>query len=141
MSDDTTGRAEVLEEAAYRGNYGLRMIDEEQGGRVEVRSRNRLPAQPDTTYELSFYARMLEGAGIHVSMRFHDEEGNRINQELHDPDHTWMQLFEEEATEWQPYRFQTVSPPGSAEILVMIRSNDGSIVTAEFDQFELIELD
>lgn len=140
-SDDTTGQAFVIQEAAHSGAYGLRMIDEEDDGRVEVRTLRRLPADPDTEYELSFHARMLEGSGIHVTMRFHDAEGNRINQELYDPDHTWMQLFEPEATDWQSYTFQTTSPPGTAEMLVMIRSNDGSIVSPDFDDFELRRLE
>jgi hypothetical protein len=131
------GMSAVAADAAHAGKSGLRVTD----GSKELGSSlgsTRLPAVAGKTYEVRCQARVINGGGIGVYLRFIDAKGNVLNTAEKKNQHV-ISLAKKDST-WQAHAVSGVAPADAVQVEVWIHSYLKNTVTAEFDEIALVEL-
>ena len=132
------GMSVAIPEAAHGGKLGLRVTDDSKTLGSSLAAQ-RFPATPGKNYEVRFHGRSVKGEGIAVYLRVYNEKGeflntpalkNQINVPIRRAD-----------TEWKAYSKKGVAPAGTVQVEVWIHSFTANVVTADFDDFVLVELE
>lgn len=132
------GMSRVVAEAAHSGQAGLRVADDSDTLGSSLASK-RLPAIAGKTYALRFSGRRISGEGIAVYLRFFDAKGKGLNRsELKNEINVQVRKAD---TEWKQFQAQGVAPADAVKVEVWIHSFTRSKVTADFDDFALVQLD
>ncbi|AHF94333.1 hypothetical protein OPIT5_12425 [Opitutaceae bacterium TAV5] len=126
------GMSRIIPEAAHSGRLGLRVTDDDETSGSSLFSQ-KLPVTPGNDYKLTFHARIVQGAGIGVYLRFFDAKGNRI-----DTPKQFVKSIPESAG-WATYSLVAIAPEQATRMAVWIHSFDHAKVVADFDDFSLIE--
>jgi hypothetical protein len=89
------------------------------------------PATPGQTYQVRFWSRRISGSGIGVYLEWFNSAGSYISNNLIDIP---------SSADWKEYVLRADAPANTAWVSVWIHSYSGGIVTADFDDFTLLEL-
>lgn len=131
------GMSVAVPEAARSGQLGLRVTDSSDTLGSSLASK-RFPVTPGKAYEVRFQGRMVKGQGIAVYLRFNDAAGKALNsQELKNQVNVVLQRGD---TQWKPFSAKGTAPATATQVDIWIHSFNKSTVTADFDDFELVEL-
>lgn len=126
----------AIPEAARSGKLGLRVTDASDTLGSSLAAK-RFPATPGRTYEVRFQGRIVKGEGIAVYLRFYDAKGAFLNRpELKNQINVPVRRGD---TEWKAFTKQGVAPAGAVEVEVWVHSFTKNVVTADFDDFVLLE--
>ncbi|WP_224364706.1 carbohydrate binding domain-containing protein [Hyalangium versicolor] len=128
--DNGMSQASASAKYGSQGNLGLRVTDTSSTLRSSLSSREFI-AQAGWTYQVRFWAREVSGSGISVHLQFLDS----AHQELLLGTQTLPDV-----AEWSQYSHRLVAPANTAFVRLWIRSNEGAVVTADFDNFVLSEV-
>lgn len=132
------GMSTFLPEAARSGKLGLRVTDESNTLGSSLAAK-RFPATPGRTYEVRFQGRIIKGEGIAVYLRFYDAKGEFLNRpELKNQINVSVRRGD---TQWKQFSKSGVAPAGAIQVEVWVHSFTKNIVTADFDDFVLVEHD
>lgn len=132
------GMSVAIPEAAHSGKLGLRVTDE-SGSLGSSLATRRFPATPGKSYEMRFFARLVKGEGIAVYLRFYNAKGEFLNtpalkNQISAP-------IRRDATEWKAFAKKGVAPEGAVQVEIWVHSFTDKVVTADFDDFVLFELE
>lgn len=128
------GMSLVLGDAARSGNQGLRVNDEDIDRGSEVTCA-RFATEPGKKVTVRFWARLNDGEGLGVYLRFFKGDGTCVNKaELHNEIQVKVPA---ETREWQKLELSGTVPEEAIEGEVWIHSYSSSQVKADLDDFEL----
>lgn len=128
------GMSLVLGDAAHSGKQGLRVSDEDIDRGSEVTCA-RFATEPGKKVTARFWARLNDGDGLAVYLRFFKGDGNCLNkQELGNEISTKVPA---ETREWQKLEVSGTVPEEAIEGEIWIHSYSSSQVKADLDDFEL----
>lgn len=131
------GMSAALPEAARSGKLGLRVTDASDTLGSSLATK-RFPATPGKSYEVRFQARIVKGEGIAVYVRFYNAKGEFLNRpELKNQINVAVRRTD---TEWKEFAKHGVAPAGAVQVEVWVHSFTKNVVTADFDDFVLVEL-
>lgn len=132
------GMSVALPAAARGGQLGLRVTDESDTLGSSL-AAPRFPAKPGQAFEVRFQGRIVKGEGIAVYLRFYDAKGAFLNTpELKNQINVAIRRGD---TEWKAFAKKGVAPAGAVSVEVWIHSFSKNVVTADFDDFVLVEVD
>lgn len=132
------GMSVAVPEAARSGKLGLRVTDTSDTLGSSLASK-RFPVSPGKAYEVRFQGRMVKGQGIGVYLRFNDAKGKALNsQELKNQVNVVLQRGD---TQWKQFSAKGTAPAPATQVDIWIHSFNKNSVTADFDDFVLVELD
>lgn len=128
------GMSLVLGDAARSGKQGLRVNDEDIDRGSEVTCA-RFATEPGKKVTARFWARLNDGEGLGVYLRFFKGDGTCVNKaELHNEIQVKVPA---ETREWQKLELSGTVPEEAIEGEVWIHSYSSSQVKADLDDFEL----
>ena len=116
-------------EAARTGDFGLRVADASpnQGSGLESLP---LEATPGQKYEVTFWARTVEGeGGLTVSLRFFDGSEKRLEKKP-------PSVLIEKSPTWKQFTVSGTAPEESVGFAIRIESVPLQTVTVDLDDFE-----
>ena len=132
------GMSAAVPEAAQSGKLGLRVTDESDTLGSSLAAQ-RFPATPGKTYEVRFQGRIIKGEGVAVYLRFYDAKGGYLNTpELKNQINVSVRRGD---TQWKQLAKKGVAPAGAIQVEVWVHSFSKNVVTADFDDFVLVECD
>lgn len=137
-SPDDQGMSEFTAEAAHAGKLGLRVVDNTSEGGSSAYSA-RVPVKAGWIYRLSFQARVLSGSGAGVYLRFLDGQGKYLNPVPKQNDLVGLDSAGKKG--WKEYSVQAMAPETAVAADIWIHSFKRDIITADFDDFMLTELE
>ncbi|MFV0337239.1 MAG: carbohydrate binding domain-containing protein [Chthoniobacterales bacterium] len=120
-------------EAARLGNLGLRLTDEDPEKGSGLQS---LPVAGEggKTYELSFWMRLVSGAGrVTVQMRPFNEAMKATSKKQ-------IKLNATPTSEWKRYSIKRKLPEEALQLAVRISSANKSVLTVDIDDVECREV-
>ncbi len=136
-STNDHGMSVAVPEAARSGKLGLRVTDASDTLGSSLAAK-RFPATPGKSYEVRFQARIVKGEGIAVYIRFYNAKGEFLNRpELKNQINVAVRRSD---TEWKEFTKRGVAPAGAVQVEVWVHSFTKNVVTADFDDFTLVEL-
>lgn len=124
------GMSQVTAAAARTGALGLRVTDTSTTAGSSYAS-SKLPAQEGRTYQARFWSRVISGSGVGVYLQFHGPTGTTLAS---------TPMIAPVSGAWSESSFSAVAPPGTATVRIWVRAFIASVVTADFDDFTLLEL-
>lgn len=127
------GMSAAVQVAARSGSYGLRITDNDPGKGSRLES---LPIEvvPGRKYEVSFWARTVEGGGgVTVTLGFLDEKQKFLQKK-------GPLTIARPSAEWQRFTLQARAPDNSVAFVIWIQSLPQETVTMDLDDFEYREL-
>lgn len=127
------GMSAVVAAAARTGTSGLRVTDGSVSGGSSVYSK-KFPVTPATAYELTCWARLVQGNGIGVYLIFYDASQQPIL-----PSDAFAQTIPSYQTDWKRVVVKAVAPANAASVAIWVHSYYATLVTADFDDFTLIQ--
>lgn len=131
------GMSQLSSQAAHRGAYGLRVIDADTENGSSFHS-NYLPAAPGRLYQIRFWGRIVNGDGMAVYLRFHDKDRRPLNTaELRNEN---LFFLPKEASSFRQFVLEGTAPAGTVAVRIWLHSITRSVVTADFDEFSVIEV-
>jgi hypothetical protein len=131
------GMSVALPGAARTGKLGLRVTDTSDTLGSSLAAK-RFPATPGKSYEVRFQARIVQGEGIAVYVRFYNAKGEFLNRpELKNQINVAVRRND---TTWKEFTKRGVAPAGAVQVEVWVHSFTKNVVTADFDDFTLVEL-
>lgn len=123
-------------DAAYRGSFGLRVIDQ-----TETRGSSLLSkpfrVKPGEEYEVTFWARSISGKGVAVYLRFRDKDKTLLNSNV--LGNELLTVIPEGATGWKKYKVEGVAPLDAQKGEVWIHSFVKSKASADIDEISVME--
>ncbi len=132
--ESDNGMSVFSKESAYGGQYGLRVNDDSEKAGSSLISSPIL-VKGNTTLLLTWFSRVVGGAGIAIYHRFYDAEGKLIPQD----NSTAMHLVS--GNKWKENQAEISVPPNAATADLWIHSYMKDKVVADFDQFSVKEID
>jgi hypothetical protein len=132
------GMSAAVPEAAHSGKLGLRVTDE-SGSLGSSLAAQRFPATPGKNYEVRFHARLVKGEGIAVYLRFYNAKGEFLNTPA--LKNQINVAIRRDAADWKAFAKKGVAPAGATQVEVWVHSFTDKTVTADFDDFVLVELE
>ncbi len=136
VSVKDSGTVMVRTKSAKTGTLGLLVTDRSETDAVQLVS-GPVPVKMGCFYRVSFQARLIEGSGSGVRLRFLDADRKVLEGE-HGRDSS-VELRQEN-TDWTNYTCSGTPPAGSVALQIAIRTNGRAVVKAEFDDFQILEL-
>jgi hypothetical protein len=131
------GMSVAVPEAARSGSLGLRVTDTSDTLGSSLASK-RFPVTPGKTYQVRFQGRIVKGEGIAVYLRFNDAAGKALNSpELKNQINVAVRRAD---TQWKQFSAKGTAPATATQVDIWIHSFNKNSVTADFDDFELVEL-
>lgn len=131
------GMSAAIPEAARSGKLGLRVTDTSDSLGSSLAAK-RFPATPGRSFEVRFQGRIVKGEGIAVYLRFYNAKGEFLNRpELKNQINVAVRRTD---TEWKEFAKRGVAPAGAVQVEVWVHSFTKNVVTADFDDFVLVEL-
>lgn len=131
------GMSAVVPEAARGGKLGLRVTDTSDTLGSSLAAK-RFPATPGKSYEVRFQGRIVQGEGIAVYLRFYNAKGEFLNRpELKNQINVPVRRSDKE---WKEFAKRGSAPAGAVQGEVWVHSFSKNVVTADFDDFVLVEL-
>ncbi|NMA46871.1 MAG: hypothetical protein GX945_09955 [Lentisphaerae bacterium] len=132
-----TSMSQVIAEAAYEGEFGLRVKDDSDKAGSNFRSQS-FPAKPDTAYALRFYARNSGNPGaVGAYLQFFDAAGKMLTAPKRYPE---IILAVPRTKDWQAFTLVGKAPAEAASVSIWIHSFNGATGMTDFDNFSLSEL-
>lgn len=132
IKDD--GKSMILPDAAYRGKYGLRVLDESQSSGSEMQSE-QVAIEPNRVYRLAFMARSTGASrGVGIYLQFYDQEGKCLTN---NQDRAEVIYQFEAGSDWQPFKVQVKAPPKASAFALRIHSFNAEVGQADMDDFVL----
>ncbi len=133
-SEADKGMSAFTSEAARTGKLGLQVDDQNAASGSNLRSA-LLRAQPGASYQIDFWARVVDGEGVAVYLNFHDAQGKRVI----DPDNKKdiLRIIPSSTHDWQEFSLAATAPAGTVSVSVWIHSFNANRVKAHFDDFSL----
>jgi hypothetical protein len=128
------GMCSAISEASHSGSLGLRIDDKNNTEGCEVRSVSDV-ADSDTEYELSFWARTLDGKGpLRASLVFVNDKGKSIRQKNPTVDVS-------NTPEWTQFRLKVRSPVQDVSAMhVQFRTPGTDFLTADVDDISVLKV-
>jgi hypothetical protein len=137
-ADQDNGMSTFIAEAAHTGKLGLRVSDASATLGSSLTSP-RFPASAGKTYEVRFYGRNVKGAGIAVYLKFYDAAGKLLNTpELKNQVNVPVRRTD---TDWKQFSLAGAAPATATQVEIWIHSFTKNEVTADFDDFVLVQRD
>jgi len=128
------GMCQFLAAAARSGERGLRVVDMSMTTGSNLSSRH-VPAEGGRGYKLTVHARMLDGEGVGVYLRFFDQDGKALtNQESRNEVATSVPGGQ---TDWGVVTLLGIAPAGTTSACVWIHSFNRSVASADLDDVTL----
>lgn len=132
-----TSMSQVIAEAAYEGEFGLRVKDDSDKAGSNFRSQS-FPAKPETAYALRFYARNSGNPGaVGAYLQFFDAAGKMLTAPKRYPE---IILAVPTTKDWQAFTLVGKAPAEAASVSIWIHSFNGATGMTDFDNFSLSEL-
>lgn len=129
--------SQVTAEAAYEGQFGLRVKDDDKKAGSSFRSQS-LPVKPETAYALRFHARNSGNRGaVGAYLQFFDAAGKQLNAPGRYPE---IILPVPVTKDWQPFTLVGKAPAEAVTASIWIHSFNGATGMTDFDNFTLSEL-
>jgi oligo-alginate lyase len=127
------GMTTLSHDAAYAGGNGIQVVDDDADAGSSLSSVS-VAVRPGQGCELSFQARVTHGAGIGVYLVFTDKDGAFVV-----PRDTFT-ISVPAGTEWKRSTLSAVAPEKAVLMQVWVHSYQKAKVTAQFDDFKLVEI-
>lgn len=122
---------------AGRSGKGVRVNDTDAAANARLTSE-RVTVTPGKTYEAQFYARSQSGEkGVGGYLVFFGADGKKLAPEAGAVQH---QEVTSAHKDWTLLKLSAKAPANATQAALEIRSNKGSVVSADFDDFALVEL-
>jgi hypothetical protein len=129
--------SQVCPEAAYAGQFGLRVKDEDKQAGSNFHSQP-MPAKPDRAYALRFQARNQgNGGAVGAYLQFYDGQNKLLNAPGRHPE---IILPVPTTKEWQAFTLVGKAPAEAQSVRVWIHSFNAATGMTDFDNFSLHEL-
>ncbi|MBI4978099.1 MAG: heparinase II/III family protein [Spirochaetes bacterium] len=135
------GMSVVSADAKHSGDYGLRINDANVNAGSSLYSA-RFKVTAGNFYQTHFWARCVSGDGIGVYLLFYNKEGKSFSftKEMETKYKLTPFILPKDQGDWKEYILRKSPPEGAVEGQLWIHSFNSSQVTADFDDFRLIEL-
>jgi hypothetical protein len=135
-AEQDNGMSTFIAEAAHTGKLGLRVTDASATLGSSLASP-RFPATAGKSYEVRFYGRNVKGTGIAVYLKFYDAAGKLLNTpELKNQVNVAVRKND---TDWKQFSVAGVAPATATQVEIWIHSFTKNEVTADFDDFVLVQ--
>lgn len=129
--------SQVTAEAAYEGQFGLRVKDDDKKAGSSFRSQS-LPVKPETAYALRFHARNSTNRGaVGAYLQFFDATGKQLNAPGRYPE---IILPVPVTKDWQAFTLVGKAPAEAVTVSIWVHSFNGATGMTDFDNFTLSEL-
>lgn len=126
----TAGLIRAMTDAAHSGNRGLHVTDgSTEHGTVVSHS---FTATSSGKYECRFWARVVSGDGVNVSLRFQNTDGQGGESSVTIPSDT---------KEWKEFTVRATAPSQATTGEIWIQTTNEGKVVADFDDFSLREVE
>ena len=129
-----SGISLVLGEAAHSGKAGLRINDESPDDGSDIACA-RFVTEPGKKVTARFWARLVEGDGVGVYLRFFKGDGTCLNTKELETE--IIKVIPGETRDWQQFELSANVPEEAIEGEIWIHSYSSSQVKADLDDFEL----
>ncbi len=134
---DDKGSSQVLKEAAFEGEGGLRVVDPNETDYVRVMSEPE-KVIPGKTYTLEFMVNQVSGHGVNAILWFLDSDREIIPW----PDDSRLLVGPVDGkTGWEKLSISGTAPANAAYAQVHVQSNRIAVGTVDFDNFVLTQKD
>lgn len=120
--------SQVVAAAAYAGTKGLRVSDGSATTGSDLTSP-KFMVEPGTSYQASFWSRIVTGYGIGVYLQFYDANNALITSAT-------QSLTTPNNTAWVRSSINGTAPANAVYARIWVHSYYGSVVTADFDDFD-----
>jgi len=122
----TAGLVRTMTDAAHSGNRGLRVADDSTE-RNSIVSYS-FPFVPGDEYECRFWARVVSGKGVTVSLQFANAEGAALENSVEVPAGT---------KQWKEFTVTAKAPNRAVKGEIAIATTEGGTALVDFDDFRL----
>ena len=139
---DDAGMSQAAPEAIHDGALGLRITDTDAKAGSSL-ATSKFQVTPGKTYQARFWSRVVSGEGMGVYIQFFDSAGKLIGstQELQIKYDLLPLILPVGQREWKEFLTRKAAPEGAVEGRIWIHSFISAQVTADFDDFHLVEMD
>lgn len=129
---DTLAMSQASPEAAHSGKMGLRLSDNDPRLGSGL-SSPQVAIEPNTSYELSFWAKTKVKSGAGVWVRFYDANHMALSVPL-----TQITGLSDSSGEWKEYKAIVPSPAQARYLSFWIHSYTAAQGNFDFDDFSLV---
>jgi hypothetical protein len=126
----------VVPIAAHRGSLGLRVVDTSPSAGSSIHSAY-LPISSGKKYEVRFWARIAEGDGIGVYLRFYDAKRTLLTTAASGETRI---AIPRNTPAFRLFSHQAEAPAEAAFVRIWIHSFNSGQPVADFDEFSLVEI-
>jgi len=123
--------------AAKSGGFGLRVKDADSTRGSSVLS-DFIPVRPEARYYMGWWARINQGHGIAVYLRFYDARKRELTSEKNKTE--IKRVIPTEEADFRQYSLEADALRQSAFVRIWIHSFTADQVVADFDDFVLMEI-
>ena len=127
----------LSKEAAHAGEAGLRIEDKDRSRGSNVRSAP-VTVQAKMPYAVRFWARTAKDSGVGVYVEFWDAQGKAITTQ--ERRNQIIYTVPGSQTSWKQFTIATRAPEVAVALTIWIHSFNGSIASADLDDFSIARL-
>ncbi len=130
------GMSQASPSAAYYGSNGLRVTDADPTRGSSLHGAY-LPAVSGRLYHARFWGRIVSGDGAAAYLRFYDKDRRPLNTSESRNEN--LLFLPAQTSSFRQFVLEATAPPETAAVRIWLHSIGRSLVTADFDEFTLVE--